>query len=56
MKIFTHTYKITIFKNGKFCWKNQGWVKSDTDGYFLGFTHTFIMFCVIFGLLKLLGI
>ena len=26
MKIFTHTYNITLYDNGKFCWKNNGWV------------------------------
>ena len=30
MKIFTHTYNITIFKNGKFCWESHGWVKKQT--------------------------
>jgi len=36
MKIFTHSYKITFFQNGKFCWKNHGWVKNNTDGVFVG--------------------
>jgi hypothetical protein len=30
MKIFTHTYKITVFYNGKFCWKNQGWIEKQS--------------------------
>ena len=31
MKLFTHSYIITIYKDGKFCWDNKGWVKNN-DG------------------------
>jgi hypothetical protein len=24
-KAYTHTYRVTIFKNGRFCWVNHGW-------------------------------
>ena len=27
MKIFTHTYRVVVFDNGKFCWKNHGWME-----------------------------
>ena len=30
MKIFTHTYNITIFKGGRFCWVNNGWVRKES--------------------------
>lgn len=29
LKMLTHSYSITIMKNGKFCWINRGWVKRD---------------------------
>ena len=27
MLIFTHTYKVEIFYNGRFCWRNHGWIE-----------------------------
>lgn len=32
-KIFTHTYKIEIFKNGKFCWINHGWIEKGINDH-----------------------
>ena len=29
MKFFTHTYKITFFQQGRFCWDVHGWVEDD---------------------------
>ena len=26
MKIFTHSYRVIIFKNGALCWITKGWV------------------------------
>ena len=56
MRVFTHEYKITIFEGGRFCWINHGWVKPDTDSFFLGFTHTFLMLCIFFAVIKLCGV
>jgi hypothetical protein len=44
MKLFTHSYKITFFKDGKFCWDNHGWVKDDTGGLFVGL-HKILFIC-----------
>jgi len=33
MKFLTHTYTIVLFEDGKFCWKNKGWVKTDGKSY-----------------------
>jgi hypothetical protein len=53
MKIFTHSYIITIFENGRFCWKKKGWIKSDTSGYFLGIQYTILMLIIFLSIIKL---
>lgn len=30
MKLLTHDYIITIYENGKFCWKNKGWIRRES--------------------------
>lgn len=25
MKILTHSFKVTVFENGRFCWNNARW-------------------------------
>jgi len=32
MKLFTHNYVIRLYKNGRFCWKNKGWVEKEDWG------------------------
>ena len=27
MKYFTHKYRVSLFEDGKFCWKSKGWIK-----------------------------
>lgn len=29
MKIFTHTFKVKIFEDGRLCWKNARWEERD---------------------------
>lgn len=41
MKILTHGYVITIYENGKFVWKNKGWVEGNTP------TLTDLLFWVV---------
>ena len=33
MKIFTHVYRIEIYSNGKFCWRNHGWLEKGINDY-----------------------
>ena len=33
MKVFTHIYKVEIFNNGKFCWRNHGWIEKGINDY-----------------------
>ena len=49
MKIFTHKYVITIYDNGGFCWKNHGWIKSDTFARFSWFQLVILM-AILFAL------
>ena len=40
MKFLHYSYVITIYEDGKFCWKNKGWIKdrnaAASEGIFLG--------------------
>tara|TARA_R110002020_G_scaffold465655_2_gene687200 strand:+ start:492 stop:650 length:159 start_codon:yes stop_codon:yes gene_type:complete len=40
MRFLTHSYVIIIYEDGKFCWKNKGWIKdrdaAANEGIFLG--------------------
>ena len=33
MKLFTHSYKVTVFYEGKFCWRNHGWLEKGINDY-----------------------
>ena len=35
MKIFTHVFKVTIFEEGRFCWKNARFEKNNDSRYFV---------------------
>ena len=26
LKVFTHKYSVTVFENGRFCWRVRGWI------------------------------
>ena len=43
MKFLTHSYVITIYEDGKFCWKNKGWIKNDTTIEFFSVLFWFLI-------------
>lgn len=30
VKLLTHTFKVTLYESGKFCWKNARWEMKDS--------------------------
>lgn len=53
MKIFTHTYRITLFDENGFCWKRKGWVKKSADDLVKDKIGDFVVIMVLLVLLSL---
>jgi len=52
MIFLNHSYVITIYENGKFCWKNKGWIEDRdaavNEGIFIGaIVYAIILVCLI---------
>ena len=51
MNIFTHTYKVVIFDNGKFCWKNHGWLEKGINDLRKDIVFNNVVIAILFALL-----
>jgi hypothetical protein len=53
MKIFTHTYKVEIFNNGKFCWRNHGWIEKGINDLRRDNAINFVIIMILFAALAI---
>lgn len=43
MQLLTHSFKVTIFSNGKFCYKNPRWEKKEYEEILKDFKYSVII-------------
>ena len=53
MKIFTHTYRVEVFNNGKFCWRNHGWVEKGINDLRKESRNNFIVIMILLAVIAI---
>lgn len=43
MKLLTHSFKVTIFSNGKFCWVNARWERKSEKEILNDFKYSILI-------------